>query len=295
MSPMNPRLLSPRQLQSVPIYTARMGAKFLDQYNAGGQVSSSATTANAVGGWLQIFSNTAIPAGEEVCWLAFGFAATNHVVNGNQNGLIDIGTGPAGSETVVVANIPGGAGVNTGGGGQTFILPVRIPGATRIAVRYRAALTSRNLMVLTAVAAGRIPNSAFADQLPTTAEVLGTNTATSSATAMTGASGTWTEITPGTTKEYQALVLVFGGDGSSTVANISFRLDLGIGPQGQEQPIAWATGSTRTDGGLLQSGANHYTAIFGGLIPIGTRIAVRHNLASNPGCVSAGVIGVPFP
>lgn len=294
--PMSSRLLRPRALQGIPIYFARMGAKFLRLYSDGNAISTSATTANTPGGWQQVIANTVIPASDEICWLQITLCGLNQVVGQNNNALFDVGIGPSGTETVVAANIPCGAGFNSGGGGPTFILPIRIPGATRIALRCRAAVTGRAQLVLGVLAAGRIPDSAFADQLPSSVEVIGTSTATSSGTAMTGSSGTWTEITPSTNKEYQALVLVPGGPGDTGRATQeTYQLDLGIGAAGQEQPIAWASGSARTDGLVSHNGSNVITNIFGGLIPIGTRIAVRHNLSTNPGQLSAGVIGVPFP
>jgi hypothetical protein len=293
--PMNPRLLRPRALQGVPIYLARLGMKFLAYNNAGALITSGAS-ANTAGAWVQILANNAVSAAETIVCLNIRCIGNNQV-NGNDNSvLMDVGIGAAGSETVVASGIAVGGGVNSGGTGCNFALPVKIPGATRVALRIQCAQTSRIYFIQQVVFSGQIADSKFADQLPTSVDVLGTDAATSAGTAMSGASGTWVEITPSTTKEYQALALIPSGPQDTTGGTqVLVHLDLGIGAAGSEEVIAHVGCLVNLNGVIFPFDSNDTHGLFGGLIPAGTRIAVRHDQAASPGRVAACVIGVPFP
>jgi hypothetical protein len=293
--PMNPRLLRPRALQGVPIYLARLGMKFLALNNSGSSITSGAS-ANTAGAWVQVLANNAVSAAETIVCLNIRCIGNNQV-NGNDNSvLMDVGIGAAGSETVVASGIAVGGGVNSGGTGCNFALPVKIPGATRVALRIQCAQATRVYTLQQMVFSGQIADSKFADQLPTSVDVLGTNAATSAGTAMSGASGTWVEITPSTSKDYQALALIPSGPQDTTGGTqVVGHLDLGIGAAGSEVVIAHAGCTVNANGAIFPFDSNDTHGLFGGIIPSGTRIAVRHNLAASPGRVAACVIGVPFP
>lgn len=293
--PMNPRLLRPRALQGVPIYLARLGMKFLAVSNPGAMTSSA--TVNEPGAWVQALSNAAISASDTIVCLCIRCIGNNQGTGVDASALMDVGIGAAGSEVVIAPDIAVGGGANTTGAGTNFALPIKIPGATRIAIRFRCAQASRTYIIQQVVFSGEIEDSKFADQLPTSVDTLGTSTATSSGTAMSGASGTWVEITSSTTKEYQALAVIPSGPQDTTggPATTIFTLQLGIGASGSEKVLAHAGGFMNANGVVFPRDSNLATATFGGLIPAGTRIAVRHDLASDPGRVAACVIGVPFP
>jgi hypothetical protein len=293
--PMNPRLLRPRALQGVPIYLARLGMKFLSFNNAGSSITSGAS-ANTAGAWVQVLANNVVSAGDTIVCMNIRCIGNNQV-NGNDNSvLMDVGIGASGSETVVASGIAVGGGVNSAGTGCNFAFPVKIPGATRVALRIQCAQATRVYTLQQMVFSGQIADSKFADQLPTSVDVLGTDAATSAGTAMSGASGTWVEITPSTSKEYQALALIPSGPQDTTGgAAATVSLDLGIGAAGSEQVIAHAGCLLNVNGVIFPFDSNNTHSLFGGLIPAGTRIAVRHNQAASPGRVAACVIGVPFP
>lgn len=292
--PMNPRLLRPRALQGVPTYLARLGMKFLALNNNGSFIAASAT-ANTPGTWVQVFLNNSIAASDSICCLHVQAIGNNQVTGTDNSMLLDIGTGAAGAEVVVADGIAVGGGSNSAGFGPAFNLPIRIPGATRVAVRTRSAVGGRILVLQNLWASGRIANDVFADQLPLTVDVLGTTAATSTGTPMSGANGSWTQITASTTKEYQALVLVPSGPASiSGAAATNFVLTLGTGAAGQEVELAYSSGFYNSTGSIFPYQLPSVGSVYGGLIPVGTRIAVRHNQAANPERLCACVIGVPF-
>lgn len=246
--------------------------------------TASATT-HTVGSWTQILADTATT---ETAGLLMVFANSTTAAATDTGMLLDIGTGAAGSEVVRVQSLA----ISQQGSCHTAI-PIRIPGSTRVAARIQSSVSSRTLSGGFALFA-----TPFADRLPLSLDVLGTSTATSVGTAMSGASGTWVEISAATAKDYQALVLVPSLSDTNSGANTNVRYELGIGASGSEVAVAavqWlyttnpAVGATNVAGMPPGLGGVH-----GGLVPAGSRIAVRHNLAANPGRCDACVIGVPY-
>ena len=264
-----------------------MGNTVLTYSTSGVGVTASAT-ANTVGSWQQIISNTAIAANNTVTLLQLGGAATPGT--GIDNSLLmDVGIGAAGSETVVVERLA----VNQGG--IALNIPVRIPGATRIALRARAATGSRGVSFGTIISSGELSGRS-AQAVPTSLDVLGTNAATSTATAMSGASGSWIEIIGNTTQDYQALILFQAGPASAGTGQtqVLYRLDMGIGASGSEVQVATLGGLFAGNSSVTSREPSTLNSIYGGFVPAGTRIAVRHNLAANPERITACVIGVPY-
>jgi hypothetical protein len=76
--------------------------------------------------------------------------------------------------------------------------------------------------------------------------------------------------------------------------NGNWRLSLGIGAAGSEIELMNLV-ANQTANPLVQapSGDNFAATPAGLFVPTGTRIAVRHNITSNPGRLSAMVLGVP--
>lgn len=259
-------------------------ARFLTGTTANVLVTASATT-HTPGSWAELRSDTATT---ETTGLLL-IAATSTTATSTDTGLlIDIGTGASGSEVVRVPSLA----ISQHTGIQTAI-PIRIPGSTRVAVRLQSSVASRTANIQATLFA-----TPFPDRLPLSVDVLGTSTATSVGTAMSGASGTWVEITSSTTKDYQALVLV--PSASDTGATLTVRYDLGIGASGSEIEVGATSFAYNTNanvgnvGGaapVIQPGIG---SVYGAFVPAGTRISVRHNIASTPGRCDACVIGVPY-
>ena len=264
--------------------------------NNNGSVFSASSTLNAPGAWGQIVSSSAISASDTVTSLHIsGYGPFGASLGDNNSMLLDIAKGASGSEVIVAQDIAIGGLANSGGFGPQLNIPVRIAGATRIAVRVRAAATGRSLGVALALTSGESGVSSYSARLPTSVDTIGTSQSTSAGVAMTGASGTWTEITSATTKDYQALIIVPSGPGSSSgFPNTVCKLDLGIGAAGAEKDVAYCMMLFNSAAWMSAYAINNYTAIYGGFVPAGTRLAVRHNLSSSPQVACACVIGVPY-
>ena len=247
-------------------------------------VTASATL-HTVGSWTQIIADTAT---SEMAGLLMFFANSTTAAATDTGMLLDIGTGAAASEVVRVQSLA----ISQQATCHTAI-PIRIPGSTRLAARIQSSVASRTLSGGFALFA-----TPFADRLPTEVDVLGTSTATSVGTAMSGASGTWVEILASTTKDYQALVLVPSLSDTNSGGNVNVRYELGIGAAGSEVAVTsvqWLYTTTPAVGATNTANiAPGLGGVFGGYVPAGSRIAVRHNVAANPGRVDACVIGVPY-
>jgi hypothetical protein len=244
---------------------------------------------------VQCIANNAISAGETIQALHILAIGSNQVAGADNSMLIDIGKGGAGSEVIVVQDIAVGGAANSGGAGPSLHIPVRIEGATRVAIRARAAVASRALTVQQFVASGQHSAIPFAYPLPTALDTIGSTQADSRGTAMAGSSGSWTEITAATSRNYQAIVIVPSISGGFTGAsNTSWTLELGIGAAGQELVVGYCSGIYNANGVILPYGLVSPNTIYGGYVAAGTRIAVRHNQAANPERLAACVMGVPY-
>lgn len=239
--------------------------------------------ANTKGSWSQVVASTSGTVGM-VRLRAMNYA--NAVAHAT---LLDIGIGAAGSEVVVVPNVTvGGGGAPNAFGGLIIDIPVSIPAGTRVAVRAQSQRTSYsfsiNVVLLSALDAATTPTSL---------DTLGVSTATSSGTAMSGASGTYVQITSATTRDYQGLIVVpaIAANGTlSGTATVTFTL--AVGAAGAE--VDYTTCVLATDGGIGVHNNILPSLFAGGLVPAGSRIAVKHTIASSPGNLAACVIGVPY-
>ena len=259
-------------------------ARFLAGPTGNLTATASATT-HTPGSWIQLLADNAT---SETAGLLVLYA-TNTTANTTDTGmLVDIGTGVSGSEVVRVPSL-----AISQQAAQFTAIPIRIPGSTRVAARIQSSVASRTASLGAALFA-----TPFADRLPLEVDVLGTSTATSVGTAMSGASGTWVEITSSTTKDYQALILVPSLSDSNSGGNVMVRYDLGIGASGSESAVAAAhflyTLTPTVGGPNIAAMPGLLGGVYGAFVPAGTRISVRHNRASNPERLDACVIGVPY-
>jgi hypothetical protein len=290
---MNPRLLRPRSTAGWS-WANGIGSRFLVLNNTGLSITASAT-ANTPGAWVQYIANNAISASDTIQALHIQAIGNNQVSGADNSALIDIGVGAAGSEVIIAEGIAVGGAANSGGAGPHMHIPVRIPGATRVALRTRAAVGSRIITVQQVVASGPLSGVPFAFPLPTALDVIGTSATTSRGTSMSGASGTWTEILSATSRAYQALAIVPSVSGGFTGGtSLTYLLELGIGAAGQEAAVAYSVGTLSANGIIFPLPVAAPNTIYGANVPVGTRIAVRHNAPSNPERLAACVIGVPY-
>ena len=267
--------------------TARMpwfanGQTLIGADTTGFTSGSTPATPNTKGGWVQIIASTSADCGLIMLAGIGTQSATDRSV------LVDIGIGAAGAETPIVQNVPiGGADYSVP---IQLPLPVFVPQGSRISWRGQAALASASFAGIVSVNTYRTGDNTFT---PRSLDTLGASTSTSRGTAMSGAAGTYTQITSATPQPYQALLIVPNTGDTTGLPNANCTLTLGVGPAGSEVPIG--TVVVRTNGGtVLPANYSQPFMLSGRSIPAGTRIAVAHTLSSNPQNLQVAVIGVPY-
>jgi hypothetical protein len=241
-------------------------------------------SAHAYGAWAQLVASTSANVG-----LVF-FDGQSATGGGNNNSCMwNIGVGAAGSEQIIVPDFATG-GVSSLGFGAW--IPVSIPAGSRVAVQAKVGNIVSNQ---------RFPNwyllstgAAAYSQTPRAVEVLGVNPSTSQGTALSGASGSWTEIVASTSKPYQSLFLMPTIHGTNTAAINPLRLVLGVGPSGSEVEVGEETARTTANEELSAETIRPHVMWHCGPIPAGTRIAVKHNIPTNPDQYGVNIIAVPY-
>ena len=267
-------------LRNVPWYAAARPTVVFQHSFVGANIGASA---HVYGAWTQITASTAANVG--MIWFDGQTAPSPGVDNAV---MWNIGVGAAGSETVIVPDLATGGSAS---GGYGIIIPVAIPAGSRVAVQVKVARTSLSQRYPQAWLLSTGP-AAYA-VTPRSVEVLGVNPSTSQGTALSGASGSWSEVVAATSKPYQSLFLMPTIHGADT-ANINpMRLVLGIGPSGSEVEVGEVVARTTTNeelNGVNGPSINYHC----GPIPAGTRLAVKHNIPSNPGQYGCNIIAVPY-
>jgi hypothetical protein len=238
-----------------------------------------AATAHAKGAWAQIVASTAENVSLVILSAQVSAAATD------TSTLIDIGVGAAGAETVVVPDVAIG-GWNT----HQVAIPLAIASGTRVAIRVQGTRTSPAAATIVL----HLMSSDEFQATPTSVDIIGVNTGTSAGTAMSGASASWVQMTPATAKDYQA-VLILPSTSSTDTAAIAVLYELGIGASGSETVLGAQAASYNTAEAIAPAGARTaFMPPVGGPIPAGSRLAIRHSIATNPDRYNVCLIGIPY-
>jgi hypothetical protein len=238
------------------------------------------------GAWSQIIASTASNA--DTLLISVDGLSVN---NANAPALLDIGFGASGSEVVKIADVAVGNARSNGNlpnfGCIQFIVPFQVPSGTRIAARIQGLIASDVAGVL--VQAFSLGDYSTA---PTSVDTIGSDTSTSTGASMSGSSGSWVQLTSSTSRAYRGVVLVPSLNATSTISTISVTYDIGTGASGSEavfgtMPRVQYTSAEDVSCLMMP------TAVFGKAIPSGTRLAVRHNIASSPSLYQVTLIGIP--
>ena len=240
------------------------------------------STAHTKGSWVQLIASTTANASYIV--IEAGDVSAS---GANTATLLDIGTGASGSETALIENIGiGGASRATNRASFAFGVPIRIPSGTRISARIQSLVTGGKTATIR-VFIFEMGDYAAA---PTSVDVIGTSTGTSEGTAMSGSSGTWVQVLASTTRAYRAVVLVPSFSAIS-VGNIAVQYTLGTGASGSETEVGrmFAQYSDIETSGF----SNALPPLIAGSIASGSRLSVRHDIASSPGSYDVTLIGIP--
>jgi hypothetical protein len=243
---------------------------------------TSSATAHTKGSWAQLIASTSGASNFFICFLqSVSVAATDTAT------LLDIGIGASGSETAIASNIAVG-----GAGNVTIVLPVNIPSGTRIAARIQGVRSSQTLSINQNTFTANISGSA-ASLFPPSVDVLGTDSATSTGTAMSGASGTWVEIIASTGDDYMGLAVIPSVSDTDTANLPDVRFTLGVGAAGSEVAIGEISASVNVSESVTGRAITNALPIFGREVAAGSRLAIRHNIAANPSKYDACIIAVP--
>jgi hypothetical protein len=249
-------------------------------WNTGSVTLTASATAHTKGSWSQIIASTS-NVGTLLRFIVSGV----NVSTADSATLLDIGVGASGSETVIVPNLAIG-----GSAGSFYSIPVEIPSGSRIAARIQGVRSSQ-----TATISARqffVFNAGDTAALGTTVDVLGTDTATSTGTAMSGSSGTWVEIEDSTTKNYIGFSIAPSTSDTDTASQSDATYEIGVGAAGSEVAfgyIHFGYGATEN----FSLAADRSPNLFGREVPTGSRLAIRHNIAANPSKYDACIIAVP--
>jgi hypothetical protein len=278
-------LLQKAYLGATPLF--RQQEWYEDQYafiQDSGVVSITAnTSAHTKGAYSEIIAATSDDAALMVL-----VAKDVHTSTANTATLLDIATGASGAETNILSDIAiGGALTTAGPTGVAVAIPFKISSGTRLSARIQSVVTGGK----TATAQAFLFNigSDYATA-PTSVDVIGGNTANSEGISFSGASGTWVEATASTSRAYRAVAIV-PSTHNGNIPTVAVRMELGVGAAGSEQDFGMTNASYANNESV--QAAPPYLSLFGRSIPAGTRLAVRHDIATGPDRFGFTLIGIP--
>ena len=245
---------------------------------AGAVTIPAGASANTKGAWVTLVSST--PDDVDV----ISFSCTSNYDGGTLNqGSIDFGIGPAGSEVVVIHDILVGQGGNTNKD-ALFCVPFHAPAGSRIAVRGQDT---------GAVSAGTVNISYFfGNFLHSTSsagvDAVGFLPASTTGTILTAPSavntpGAWSQLTSASSSDYVGFYLsldtanTWGGD----TLRYNCMIDVAIGPSGSEQIIV--SGLVVALNNTMGNFFPNYLGPFALPIPAGSRISARYTYSSTNG------------
>lgn len=267
-----------RSLKRAPQDTALRQYRHTIVANSGFITVTTPGTAYATSAWVQAVGSLAGNCG--LIFFNFGNFNSNSV---DSSLMVDIATGAAGSETVIVPTVAiGGTGQNAA------YIPVSIPSGSRVSIRVRSARTSATFFPFMWF----IQTGDYATT-PRTLDVIGVDTGTAKGTAMTGASGSYTQVTASTSRDYQQVVMVASSPTATNAGTFNVTYTLAYGSAGSEvdQGSIWATYGNNA---ISPTTTFPFALASGAPVPAGTRLAVKHNIASNPERYAVCLLGIPY-
>lgn len=277
-------LLQKAYLGATPLFR---NTSFFDGANGVPIDVSSAVTvtadalAHTMGGWSPLINSTSANASFIV--IDAGGVSSSGADTAT---LLDIGTGAATAETPLIEEVAIGSATRQPTAAPfAFGVPIKIPSGTRLSARIQSIVTGGK------TASIRIFTFDLGDYAaaPTSVDVIGTSTATSAGTAMSGASGTWVQIIASTSRAYRAIVLVPSASDAS-LGNGIVEFTLGTGVLGSETPIGTVFGHFSD---IETAGMGPLPTLIPATVPAGTRLSVKHDLGAAPGDYDVTLIGIP--
>lgn len=272
-----------RGLANVPWFYPLAGMRPLGTQFLALATAAASATAHTKGTWTQLIASTSAESGLLMVRAdGVSTAATETSM------LLDIGVGASGSETPIMENLAiGGASVSSGASnGLLAPLPVRIPSGSRVSCRIQALIPSDTCTVSASLFAMNAQQ-----MLPTSVDVIGTDTATSRGTAFSGASGSWTQITASTSQRYRALFAVPSVIGTDIVS-FNTALEIAVGAAGSEVEVGRVYVDYRNTESVFHVSRVFYAPIACD-IAAGSRLSVKTPVSADPDRYGVCLIGVP--
>jgi hypothetical protein len=276
-------LLQKAYLGAVPLFRNK---SFFDGANGVPIDESSAVTvtadtlAHTKGGWVELIASTSANASFII--IDVGGVQQSGVDTAT---LLDIGTGGMGVETALIKEVAIGSATRSAQlAAFSFDVPIKIPSGTRLSARIQSLVTggkTASIKIFTF-------DWGDYDAAPTSVDVLGTSTATSAGTAMSGASGSWVQIIASTPRAYRAVVLVPSASDAS-LAGAIYTFVLGSGASLSETELGSVFGYFST---VEAAGMGALPTLIPALVPAGSRLAVKHDIGSNSNRYDVTLIGI---
>jgi hypothetical protein len=278
-------LLQKGYLGSTPLFKER--SWFQDVSAKPVNVSSAVTltassTTHTKGSYAEVIASTSANSSYLL------FEAGTSSISTDCAALLDISTGTSGSESVLVGDIAIGQQTrNIAGRATTPIgIPIKIASGTRIAARIQCATASKAYTIR-----ARLFDMGDYGYAPTAVDVIGTSTATSAGTALSGSSGTWVQITASSANAYKAIVIVpSASDAAFPSGTRIVEYTLGTGASGSEVEIGRCMTAIVDDETIGVYPV--YPIIVGGTVATGTRLSIKHEHASSPGVFDVCLLGI---
>lgn len=225
--------------------------------------ATASATPHTKGAWIEVVASTPFACDRIILSLGSTFVSTT-----NSSCLLDLGTGAAGSETVIASNI--GSGYS---GGLTYDFPLRIASGTRIAARIQSAVASKTQTVSVALARAA---STLTVTPSTDVTVWGADTSTSrGTTVIPGANvkGSWTQITADSGNARQWIAIHIQGASNTAMQGVNHLIDIGRGAAGAETVIVPNIRILTSNSETINYNSLYRTYFV--TIPANSRLAVR--------------------
>lgn len=239
------------------------------------------TTAHTKGAWAELVASTSADVSR--LWVRVSGVQTSAT---NTATLLDFAVGASGSEQVIAENIAVG-GASGGASFLWFDVPAQISASSRISCRIQSVVTGGKTAGVQ-IAGFSYPQISV---VPTTVDVLGGNTASSTGVQLL-ANQSWVQVSASTTVPYRALVIVASVNTASE-AGFTLNVSVGVGAAGSEVTLGERSFTVTNAESILNNGFLFGNGdVIDAHIPVGSRIAVKGNpTADNRNGVV--VIGIP--
>lgn len=253
----------------------------------GGQITATSllttvtasATANAVGTWVALHAAAPFP----VSMMRLHLGKTGiAVAASNSQTLVDIGTGPNPTETLLIQDVAIGGALAF----STWAFPVSVPTGTRIVVRLRSAVGSKSVtMGMQVMGGGMGLESGYR---PTTygAVTSGSRGTILTAPGATNTEAAWTVISASTSLPMRWMVVGIASPNTTTATAADHLVDIGVGAASSEAAVVSDIACSISANEEINT---PHSLTFPVNIPAGSRLVARYRGTSTSTLASPSV------